>query len=336
MGRRENAGGQERQWITARRGELDALVEELAKQHQEVQAEQDPLAITDIPWVLAARQRPNWVRSSDPSFFGSHQASAFHPRPVCGVPPTENTPAFSSAERMAAVVHLSDYGSAQDLITAALAWFFGPGSLVVITYSVVISALGWRDTGRSVLSFAVTARHRVREFQEIKPSSAGAVAAAYLAVLLLQVVWLVSDYVLGVIISIDAKVGPDIPPAEFARRQGIATVLGDKTPISVGILALGVLCIISAYRKARRGVKADSLAFLFGGLPFVFAIFGLLGAAISAAMWAAGAKNDQANLSTVATLLGCAAVMFVYYLSCQAVMAAPLVLAQSRQRLNMP
>lgn len=148
--------------------------------------------------------------------------------------------------------------------------------------------------------------------------------------------WLVSDYVLGVIISIDAKVGPDIPPAEFARRQGIATVLGDKTPISVGILSLGVLCLISAYRKARRDVKADSLAFLFGGLPFVFAIFGLLGAAISAVMWAAGAKNDQANLSTVATLLGCAAVMFVYYLSCQAVMAAPLVLVQSRQRLNAP
>ena len=138
------------------------------------------------------------------------------------------------------------------------------------------------------------------------------------------------------IISIDAKVGPDIPPAEFAHRQGIATVLGDKTPISVGILSLGVLFLISAYRKAQRGVDASFFAFLFGGLPFLFAIFGLLGAAISAVMWAAGAKNDQANLSTAATLLGCAAVMFVYYLSCQAVMAAPLMLVQSRQRLSTP
>ncbi|MEU9175140.1 hypothetical protein AB0D34_46615 [Streptomyces sp. NPDC048420] len=38
---------QERQWITARRSELDALAEELAKQLQEVQAERDELAIVE-------------------------------------------------------------------------------------------------------------------------------------------------------------------------------------------------------------------------------------------------------------------------------------------------
>ncbi|MEU3343332.1 hypothetical protein [Streptomyces sp. NPDC006668] len=38
---------QERQWITARRSELDALVEELAKRLQEVQAERDELAIAE-------------------------------------------------------------------------------------------------------------------------------------------------------------------------------------------------------------------------------------------------------------------------------------------------
>ncbi|MFJ8028634.1 hypothetical protein [Streptomyces sp. NPDC096311] len=38
---------QERQWITARRRELDALAEELAKQLQEVQAERDELAIAE-------------------------------------------------------------------------------------------------------------------------------------------------------------------------------------------------------------------------------------------------------------------------------------------------
>jgi hypothetical protein len=46
--RHEIAGGpgmQERQWITARRSELDALAEELAKQLQEVQVERDELAI---------------------------------------------------------------------------------------------------------------------------------------------------------------------------------------------------------------------------------------------------------------------------------------------------
>ncbi|MFF3327703.1 SDR family oxidoreductase [Streptomyces sp. NPDC002889] len=37
----------ERQWITARRSELDALAEELAKQLQEVQAERDELAIAE-------------------------------------------------------------------------------------------------------------------------------------------------------------------------------------------------------------------------------------------------------------------------------------------------
>jgi hypothetical protein len=41
---------QERQWITARRSELDALVEELTKQLQEVQVERDELAIAE--WVL--------------------------------------------------------------------------------------------------------------------------------------------------------------------------------------------------------------------------------------------------------------------------------------------
>ena len=39
---------QERQWITARRSELDALAEELAKQLQEVQAERDELAIASV------------------------------------------------------------------------------------------------------------------------------------------------------------------------------------------------------------------------------------------------------------------------------------------------
>ncbi|MGW3635870.1 hypothetical protein ACWD7F_38170 [Streptomyces sp. NPDC005122] len=38
---------QERQWITARRSELDALAEESAKQLQEVQAERDELAIAE-------------------------------------------------------------------------------------------------------------------------------------------------------------------------------------------------------------------------------------------------------------------------------------------------
>jgi hypothetical protein len=38
---------QERQWITARRSELDALAEELTKQLQEVQAERDELAIAE-------------------------------------------------------------------------------------------------------------------------------------------------------------------------------------------------------------------------------------------------------------------------------------------------
>jgi len=37
----------ERQWITARRSELDALAEELAKKLQEVQAERDELAIAE-------------------------------------------------------------------------------------------------------------------------------------------------------------------------------------------------------------------------------------------------------------------------------------------------
>ncbi|WP_317447427.1 hypothetical protein [Streptomyces collinus] len=38
---------QERQWITARRSELDALAEELTKQLQEVQVEWDELAIAE-------------------------------------------------------------------------------------------------------------------------------------------------------------------------------------------------------------------------------------------------------------------------------------------------
>jgi len=38
---------QERQWITARRSELDALAEQLTKQLQEVQAERDELAIAE-------------------------------------------------------------------------------------------------------------------------------------------------------------------------------------------------------------------------------------------------------------------------------------------------
>ncbi|MFF5365367.1 hypothetical protein ACFY4I_39265 [Streptomyces scabiei] len=38
---------QERQWITARRSELDALAEELGKQLQEVQTERDELAIAE-------------------------------------------------------------------------------------------------------------------------------------------------------------------------------------------------------------------------------------------------------------------------------------------------
>ncbi|MER5917729.1 hypothetical protein ABT124_47415 [Streptomyces sp. NPDC001982] len=38
---------QERQWITARRSELDALAEELAKQLQEIQVERDELAIAE-------------------------------------------------------------------------------------------------------------------------------------------------------------------------------------------------------------------------------------------------------------------------------------------------
>ncbi|MFI1510887.1 hypothetical protein [Streptomyces sp. NPDC020597] len=38
---------QERQWITARRSELDALAEQLAKQLQEVQVERDELAIAE-------------------------------------------------------------------------------------------------------------------------------------------------------------------------------------------------------------------------------------------------------------------------------------------------
>ncbi|MEV6595183.1 hypothetical protein AB0N36_45980, partial [Streptomyces acidicola] len=38
---------QERQWITARRSELEAIAEELAEQLQEVQAEREELAITE-------------------------------------------------------------------------------------------------------------------------------------------------------------------------------------------------------------------------------------------------------------------------------------------------
>ncbi|WP_326757493.1 hypothetical protein OG418_48575 [Streptomyces phaeochromogenes] len=38
---------QERQWIAARRSELDALAEELAKQLQEVQVERDELAVAE-------------------------------------------------------------------------------------------------------------------------------------------------------------------------------------------------------------------------------------------------------------------------------------------------
>ncbi|MFJ9711637.1 hypothetical protein [Streptomyces sp. NPDC101234] len=38
---------QERQWITTRRGELDALAEQLTKQLQEVQVERDELAIAE-------------------------------------------------------------------------------------------------------------------------------------------------------------------------------------------------------------------------------------------------------------------------------------------------
>ncbi|MET9087882.1 hypothetical protein ABZX77_39405 [Streptomyces sp. NPDC004237] len=38
---------QERQWITARRSELDTLAEELTKKLQEVQAERDELAIAE-------------------------------------------------------------------------------------------------------------------------------------------------------------------------------------------------------------------------------------------------------------------------------------------------
>ncbi|MEU9788939.1 hypothetical protein AB0H92_49765, partial [Streptomyces phaeochromogenes] len=40
-------GMQERQWITARRSELDSLAEELAKQLQEVQAERNELEIAE-------------------------------------------------------------------------------------------------------------------------------------------------------------------------------------------------------------------------------------------------------------------------------------------------
>ncbi|MFE2069220.1 hypothetical protein ACFXDH_43780 [Streptomyces sp. NPDC059467] len=38
---------QERQWTTARRSEVDALAEQLAKQLQEVQVERDELAIAE-------------------------------------------------------------------------------------------------------------------------------------------------------------------------------------------------------------------------------------------------------------------------------------------------
>lgn len=45
--RSRGCGMQERQWITARRSELDALAEQLTKQLQEVQVERDELAIAE-------------------------------------------------------------------------------------------------------------------------------------------------------------------------------------------------------------------------------------------------------------------------------------------------
>ncbi|MEU9247127.1 hypothetical protein [Streptomyces sp. NPDC048385] len=38
---------QERQWITARRSELDALAEQLTKKLQDVQVERDELAVAE-------------------------------------------------------------------------------------------------------------------------------------------------------------------------------------------------------------------------------------------------------------------------------------------------
>ncbi|MET8177099.1 hypothetical protein [Streptomyces clavifer] len=47
---------QERQWITTRWGELDALAAELAKQLQEVQAKRDELAIVERVFYRPAEQ----------------------------------------------------------------------------------------------------------------------------------------------------------------------------------------------------------------------------------------------------------------------------------------
>ncbi|MFC8519733.1 hypothetical protein [Streptomyces sp. NPDC057257] len=47
---------QERQWITDRRSELDALAEQLTKQLQEVQVERDELAIAERVLYRLAEQ----------------------------------------------------------------------------------------------------------------------------------------------------------------------------------------------------------------------------------------------------------------------------------------
>ena len=49
---------QERQWITARRSELDTLAEQLTKQLEEVQVERDELAIAERVLNRLAEQGP--------------------------------------------------------------------------------------------------------------------------------------------------------------------------------------------------------------------------------------------------------------------------------------
>jgi hypothetical protein len=229
-------------------------------------------------------------------------------------------------------MHLSDTDSPGDLVKAVLIWFFGPSSLVVVVFLIVTSLLGWGQAARSAVTFAGSARARVRDVRNLRPAGAAALGFAHLALLVLQALWLVSVFAVGVILSSDAHQGVPIVPADFTSRAGASVVLADRTPISVGLLSAAALALVVAYRRAARNRDSDGLVVLFGGLPFLFAWFGVIGAAISALMWALGAHSDPtANGRTVAELLGCAATMFLFHTACQIALSAPLFLTRARQ-----
>ncbi|QDO05159.1 hypothetical protein FNV68_01025 [Streptomyces sp. S1D4-23] len=86
---------QERQWIAARRSELDALADELAKQLQEVQAERDELAIAERVLnrgrgVGPGRARAPLLRLNALPRFCGHVPPGRHPAPAAWLHPSRS------------------------------------------------------------------------------------------------------------------------------------------------------------------------------------------------------------------------------------------------------